>query len=241
MVNEYEDLILPPPPQFRDQFQLLGLMKQSRDPCLNNARLSNKWLTSTKTSYYHHPQFRDGYKPVPAPRTDKSQKRPRRLPPGGPKAAHFISRRQSELIVQENQKAQKPIRRPPQRPSQPPPQQTKYDYPFNFDDDIFLAENESLGKFKIVSIRSVQNKKFKSFTNEFKVKIFKKLDDAKEIYHIFQELIKNVKKRRKLSKNDMLRFVIRNDELPNAISTKFNKVKDFALDDLENVIKILEI
>ena len=95
-----------------------------------------------------------------------------------------------------------------------------YDYPFNFDDDIFLAENESLGKFKIVSIRSVQNKKFKSFTNEFKVKIFKKLDDAKEIYHIFQELIKNVKKRRKLSKNDMLRFVIQNDELPNAISNK---------------------
>ena len=38
----------------------------------------------------------------------------------------------------------------------------------------------------------------------------------------------------------MLRFVIQNDELPNAISTKFNKVKDFARGDLENVIKILE-
>ena len=38
----------------------------------------------------------------------------------------------------------------------------------------------------------------------------------------------------------MLRFVIQNDELPNAISTKFNKVKDFARGDLENIIKILE-
>ena len=82
MVNEYEDLILPPPSQFRD-----------------------------------------GYKPVPASRTDKSQKQPRRLPPGGPKTGHFISRRQSELIVQKNQKPPKPIRRPPQRPPQPPPPQ----------------------------------------------------------------------------------------------------------------------
>ena len=137
----------------------------------------------------------------------------------------FVSRRQSELIVQENQKAQKPIRRPQQRPPPLPPQQTKYDYPFNFDDDIFQSENESLGKFKIVSTCSVQNKKFKSFTNEFKVKIFKKFDDVKEIYHIFQELIKTVKRRQKLSNNDMLRLVIHNEELPNAISTKFDKVK----------------
>ena len=37
------------------------------------------------------------------------------------------------------------------------------------------------------------------------------------------ELIKTVKRRRKLSDNDMLRLVIQNEELPNAISTKFNK------------------
>ena len=79
MVNEYEDLFLPPPPQFRD-----------------------------------------GYKPVSAPRTDKSQKQPRRLPPRDPKPGRFISRRQSELIVQENQKTQKPIRRLSQRPPPPP-------------------------------------------------------------------------------------------------------------------------
>ena len=72
------------------------------------------------------------------------------------------------------------------------------------------------------------------------MKIFKKLDDVKETYHIFQELIKTIKRRRKLSNNDMLRFVIQNEELPNALSTKFNKVKDFKLGDLEQVIKMLE-
>ena len=111
---------------------------------------------------------------------------------------------------------------------------------FNFEDDIFQTENQSLEKFKIVSIQSRQNKKFRSFTNEFKVKILKKLDDVKEIYHIFQELVKTIKRRRKFSYNDMLRLVIQNEELPNAISTKFNKVRDFKLGDLENIIDILQ-
>ena len=62
----------------------------------------------------------------------------------------------------------------------------------------------------------------------------------KEIYHIFQELMKTIKRRRKLSNNDRLRFVTQNEGLPNAISTKFNKVQDFKLSDLEQVIKILK-
>ena len=66
------------------------------------------------------------------------------------------------------------------------------------------------------------------------------MDNIKEIYHIFQELVKTVKRRRKLSDNDMLRLVIQNEELPNAISTKFDKVGDFKLGDLENIINILE-
>ena len=66
------------------------------------------------------------------------------------------------------------------------------------------------------------------------------MDDVKEIYSIFQELIKTVKERRKLSNIDRLGFVIRNDELPHAISMKFNKVEDFRLGDLEQVTKILE-
>ena len=125
--------------------------------------------------------------------------------------------------LSKSQEAKKPI----------PPPTPKDD--FNFDDDIFQTENQSLEKFKIISIQSRENKKFKSYTNEFKVNILKKLDDVKEIYHIFQELVKTAKRRRKLSDNDMLRLVIQNEELPNAISVKFNKVQDFKLDDLENV------
>ena len=75
---------------------------------------------------------------------------------------------------------------------------------------------------------------------EFKVKILKKLDDVKEIYYIYQELIKIVKRRRKFINNDILRLVIQNEELHNAISTKFNKVQNFKLADLEQVIRILE-
>ena len=101
-------------------------------------------------------------------------------------------------------------------------------------------EIKALKKFKIIGVQNRENKKFKSYTNEFKVKILKKLEDIKEIYHIFQELVKTVKRRRKLSDNDMLRLVIQNEELPNAISMKFNKVQDFKLADLENVINILE-
>ena len=38
----------------------------------------------------------------------------------------------------------------------------------------------------------------------------------------------------------MIRVVIQNEELPNAISTKFNKVESFKLGDLENIINIME-
>ena len=156
-------------------------------------------------------QFRDGYKPIPKPRTDRP------------------------LQMQKNQNA----RRPPKPIRKPPLPPTPNDG-FNFYDDIFQTENTSLGKFKIISVQSRENKKFKSYTNEFKVKILKKLDDVKEIYHIFQELVKTVKRRRNLSNNDMIRVVIQNEELPNAISTNFNKVESFKLGDLENIINIME-
>ena len=81
----------------------------------------------------------------------------------------------------------KPIQPPStDRPPQPQPAKSH----FNFDDDIFQTETQSFEKFKIISVQSRENKKFKSYTNEFKVKILKKLDDVKEIYHIFQELVK---------------------------------------------------
>ena len=124
----------------------------------------------------------------------------------------------------------KPTRAPPLPPNDG----------FNFDNDIFQTENTSLGKFKIVGIRNRENKKFKSYTNEFRVKILKELENYNEIYQIFQELVRTVKKRRKLSDNDLIKVVIQNEELPNAISTKFTKVESFKLGDLENVINIFE-
>ena len=130
-------------------------------------------------------------------------------------------------------------RRPP-KPTRNPPQPPTPKDDFNFNDDIFQTENQSLEKFKIIGVQSRENKKFKSYTSKFKVKILKKLDDVEEIYHIIQELVKTVKRRRKLSDNDMLRLVIQNEVLPNAISTKFNKVQDFKLGDLETIINILE-
>ena len=147
----------------------------------------------------------------------------------------FISRQQSQPVVQ-----QAPIQlriKPPKSTRAPP---LPPNDGLNFDDDIFQTENKSLGKFKIVGLRNRENKKFKSYTNEFRVKVLKELDNDNEIYHIFQELVKTVKKRRKLSNNDMIKVVIQSEELPNAISTKFNKVENFKLGDLENIISIME-
>ena len=73
--------------------------------------------------------------------------------------------------------------RPP-KPSRDPPLPPTPKHEFNFDDDIFQTENQNLEKFKIISVQSRENKKFKSYTNEFKVKILKKLDDVKEVYYI---------------------------------------------------------
>ena len=133
---------------------------------------------------------------------------------------------------------QKQNARRPSKPSREPPLPPTPKHKFNFEDDIFQTENQSLEKFKIISVQSRENKKFKSYMNEFKIQILKKLDDVKEIYHIFQELVKTVKRRRKL--NDMLRLVIQNEDFPKAISAKSNKVQDFKLGNLETIINILE-
>ena len=201
----------------------------------------------------------DGTKPVPTPRTYKSRPlvpTPRKSvndmvqffenkPTPPPRTGKWVNVKPKPFPRKSVNKdiilpPPKGFRDRPPKPSRDPPLPLPPNDGFNFYDDIFQTENTSLGKFKIISVQSRENKKFKSYTNEFKVKILKKLDDVKEIYHIFQELVKTVKKRRKLSNNDMLRLVIQNEELPNAISTKFNKVENFKPGDLENVINILE-
>ena len=84
-----------------------------------------------------------------------------------------------DLIIEPQFRERQKKRRPPKPNRKPPPIPLPEPEPINdFDDDIFQTENISLGKFKIISVQSRQNKKFKSFTNEFKIKILKKLDDV---------------------------------------------------------------
>ena len=188
-------------------------------------------------------------KPTPPPRTGKWENvKPKPVPR---KSVKQMVKEYDDIIQPPEQfrDGYKPIPKPrtdrqlqlrikPPKPTREPPLPPNDG--FNFDDDIFQTENRSREKFKIISVQSRQNNKFKSYTNEFKVKILKKLDDVKEVYYIFHELVKTVKKRHKLSNNDMLRLVIQNEELPKAISTKFNKVENFKLGDLETIINILE-
>ena len=172
-------------------------------------------------------------KPTPPPRTGKWEN-------VKPKPVPRKSVNEDGYIPIPKPRTDRPLARRLPKPSRAPPLPPTPKHEFNFDDDIFQTENQSLEKFKIISVQSRQNKKFKSYTNEFKVKILKKLDNDNEIYNIFQELVKTVKKRRNLSNNDMIRVVIQNEELPNALSTKFNKVESFKLGDLENIINIME-
>ena len=179
-----------------------------------------------RNSVKHEEQFRDTYKPIPPPRTGKWESvKPKPVP------RKSVNK---DIILP----PPKGFRDRPPKPTRAPPLPPNDG--FNFDDDIFQNENTSLGKFKIVGIRNRENKKFKSYINEFRVKILKELVNDNEIYQIFQELVRTVKKRRKLSDNDLIRVVIQNEELPNAISTKFTKVESFKLGDLENVINIME-
>ena len=60
-----------------------------------------------------------------------------------------------------------------------------------------------------------------------------------EIYDIFHEIVKLIKKRRKLRGKDIIRIVVQHEELTKAISTKFNAVKYFELGELDDIINVL--
>ena len=125
-------------------------------------------------------QFRDGYKPIPKPRTDdRLPLQMRRYPKPTRKAPPLPITQVEDHIIQPPEQFRdgyKPIPKPrtdrplqlrikPPKPTRTPPLPPSND--FNFDDDIFQTENTSLEKFKIISVQSSQNKKFKSYTNKF--------------------------------------------------------------------------
>ena len=105
-------------------------------------------------------------KPIPPPRTGKLESI--KLKPVPRKSVN------EDIILTPS----KQLRDRPPKPTRKPPQPQTQKDDFNFDDDIFQTENQSLEKFKIISVQNRENKKFKSYTNEFKVKILKKLDDV---------------------------------------------------------------
>ena len=94
--------------------------------------------------------------------------------------------------------------------------------------------------FEIVSTESREKMKFKTYINDFEIKVLEVLKDVGDIYRMFQKLVRTVKEMRKLNDNDMLRIVIQNERLPNAISTKLSKIKDFEIGSLERAVNILE-
>ena len=109
-------------------------------------------------------------KPTPPPRTGKWERvKPKPVP---------RKRVNEDTILpppEQFQDGYKPIPKPrTDRPLPPTPR-----HEFDFDDDILQTGNQSLEKFKIISVQSRENKKFKSYTNKFKVKILKKLDGIK--------------------------------------------------------------
>ena len=53
-------------------------------------------------------------------------------------------------------------------------------------------------------------------------------------------MILKAKNNRKLKENGRVRIVVQNNELYNSILTKFQKVKDFRLDDIEKIVNILK-
>ena len=105
-------------------------------------------------------QFRDGYKPIPKPRTDDRLPLQMRRYPKPTRKAPPIPQVEDHIIQPPEQFRD---RRPP-KPTRKPPLPPTPKHEFNFDDDIIQTENTSLGKFKIISVQSSENKKFKSYT-----------------------------------------------------------------------------
>ena len=100
-------------------------------------------------------RFRDGYKPVPPLRIGKWENlKPKPVPR---KSVKQMVKDYEDIILA----PPKGFRNRPPKPTRAPPLPPNDG--FNFDDDIFQTENTSLGKFKIISVQSRENKKFKSY------------------------------------------------------------------------------
>ena len=162
------------------------------------------------------PEFRD--KPVPLPRTKKTVK-------------HMAQEYEDNIIQPPPEFRDKPV----------PAPRSKISNEFNFDDDLFEKTSNDQPLFNIIDIRNTANKKFNSYTNEYKITVRKNsINKKNDIYNAFEKMLHMTIKKRQLGSNDRLRIVILNDELTHPISTKMSRVSDFKLNHLMHVIDTLD-
>ena len=173
-------------------------------------------------------EFRDGYKPIPKPRTKKPVPLPRTK-----SVKQMVHEYEDNIILPplEFRDDYKPI----------PTPRTKLSNEFNFDDTIFDSTSNDQPLFKITEIRNTANKKFNAYTNEFKINVRKNfINNKNDVFSVFEKMVAMTIKKRQLKSNDRIRLVISNDELNHPISTKLLKVSDFKLNQLSDVINTLE-
>ena len=173
------------------------------------------------------PKFRD--KPVPLPRTKKTVKQ-------------MTQDYEQNIIAPplEFLDDYKPIPKPRTKKTVPTPR-SKLSIEFNFDDDLFEKSSNDQPLFNIISIRNTANKKFNSYTNEYKITIRKNsINNKNDIYYAFEKMLHMTIKKRQLGGNDRIRIVISSDELIHPISTKMLRVSDFKLKHIMHMIDIFD-
>ena len=109
---------------------------------------------------------------------------------------------------------------------------------FNFGKDLFQTENTSLPEFEIISVSQKVNKQYQTYTNSYHIEVSERPTYI-DPYIILDSILRKVKSSKNLGQHDLMRFVIMSDNLPNAISTKYDRANSFTLDNLRNTIGIL--
>ena len=128
-----------------------------------------------------------------------------------------------------------------QLPKPIPLPRSKLSNEFNFEDDLFEKTSNDQPLFNIIGIRNTANKKFNSYTNEYKITVRKNvINNKNDIYNAFEKMLHMTIKKRQLGGNDRIRIVMSNDELAHPISTKMSRVSDFKLKHLMHVIDTLD-
>ena len=190
---------------------LVDLKKKMHYKPIPKPRKSVNQMTQEYESSVIQPplEYRDDYKPIPLPRTKKPIPTPRKS------VNHMVQEYESNVIQPplEYRDDYKPIPKP-----RVPAPRSKLSNEFNFEDDLFEKTSNDQPLFNIIGIRNTANKKFNSYTNEYKITVRKNsINNKNDIYNAFEKMLHMTIKKRQLGSNDRLRIVISNDELTHPI------------------------